>query len=233
MFLLIDAELPRSLALAAQLHARGFVAHARGPIAQTAVASLEEELDVALLQLGGTDWDAIAHAQRLFARDASIEVIFFAESECAQLAMARGLGIQGILPAEAVAEWTLAAAPSLVGSVRARRALTESTRGIPPLPPFPARPRWAGPTSESVSSALREPAAHGMTLDSVECHATRCRLAVQFDDESSDKRVLPEFFSLLVAKGIDVQGMRFVVPIREPAPDGKIHATIHVFWGDG
>jgi hypothetical protein len=87
--------------------------------------------------------------------------------------------------------------------------------------------------SESVSSALREPAAHGMTLDSVECHATRCRLAVQFDDESSDKRVLPEFFSLLVAKGIDVQGMRFVVPIREPAPDGKIHATIHVFWGDG
>ena len=87
--------------------------------------------------------------------------------------------------------------------------------------------------SESVSAALREPAAHGMTLDSVECHATRCRLAVQFDNESSDKRVLPEFFSLLTAKGVDVQGMRFVVPIRETAPDGKIRATIHVFWGDG
>jgi hypothetical protein len=91
----------------------------------------------------------------------------------------------------------------------------------------------ANALSESVSSAFHEPAAKGMTLDRVECHATRCRMEVRFDDEASDKRVLPEFFSLLSAKGVDITGMRFVVPVRDTEPDGKIRATIHVFRGDG
>jgi DNA-binding NtrC family response regulator len=144
--LLVDGDLPRSLALAAQLQSRGFEARVRAPAAAAGIA-VDEQVDLAVLQLGGAGaGDAIGTAQQLLGRDPSIEVIFFAEAECTELAMARGLGIRTILAVEVVADWTLSAAASVARSVRARRALAEASKQIPPLPPLPVRPPW-GETS--------------------------------------------------------------------------------------
>jgi hypothetical protein len=93
--------------------------------------------------------------------------------------------------------------------------------------------RKASELSTFVSSALRDPAARGVTVDRVDCHATRCRLEVRFDDAASDKMVMSQFFELLSAKGADTQGLGFVIPSRAAGDDGKIRATIHVFRSDG
>jgi hypothetical protein len=94
----------------------------------------------------------------------------------------------------------------------------------------------AGPaakqTADSITSAFNTPNAKGATLQRVECHATRCRMEVQFDDLDSDKRIFKGIFELLSSNGIDTRGLGFVVPTRTTSADGKIEATVHLFHAD-
>jgi hypothetical protein len=90
----------------------------------------------------------------------------------------------------------------------------------------------ANAMASALSAAFQTPAAHGINVDQVECHATRCRLNVRFDDVASDRRVMSQFFELISASGVNIQGLRFVIPSQETDSTGGVRATIHVFRGD-
>ena len=81
----------------------------------------------------------------------------------------------------------------------------------------------------AITSAFKMPAARGAVLQQVECHATRCRMQIQFDDHDSDKRVISQIFDLLSSNGVDTHGLGFIIPTRTTDPDGKIEATIHLY----
>ena len=58
--------------------------------------------------------------------------------------------------------------------------------------------------------------AKGTALRKVDCHGTRCRLSVDFDDDSADRRVVGNIFELLADASVDTQKLGFTES--RPAP---------------
>lgn len=68
----------------------------------------------------------------------------------------------------------------------------------------------------------------GVTLSSVDCRATQCRLQMQFPNADAGNQMLSEFWSLLDKSGVDVNGLSFVVPTRSVGADQRVDATMYL-----
>jgi hypothetical protein len=80
-----------------------------------------------------------------------------------------------------------------------------------------------------IASGFQTERAKGAALRQVDCHGTRCRMSVDFDDDSSDRRVVGNIFELLADAGVDTQRLGFTIPTRAVLPDGKVNAVIHLY----
>jgi hypothetical protein len=80
-----------------------------------------------------------------------------------------------------------------------------------------------------IATGFRTDRAKGAALRKVDCHGTRCRLSVDFDDDAADRRVVGNIFELLADSGVDPAQLGFTIPVREVGPDGKVSAVIHLY----
>jgi hypothetical protein len=84
-------------------------------------------------------------------------------------------------------------------------------------------------TASAIVNAFGDVRAQGAHLAEVECHASRCRLGVDFSDKAADHRVMEDLYTLLSEAGLDVTTLDLAVSARDRRPDGTISATIHLF----
>jgi hypothetical protein len=140
--LLVDTSPSRRAALDGRLGRLGFLVVDAEPGSPPQRPSCP--VDIALIQLAGDELDSFAEANELLLVDSSTEMLFFADRDGPEIAIARGLGIERIIASEDLVEWVAGAARFLVQRARARRLLLEAERNIPELPPIGA-PRSPAP----------------------------------------------------------------------------------------
>lgn len=145
IILLVDNDQGRAVELAGRLRAVGFLTIVCDPAALPAALErwppARDAVDIALIQLGGKAGNAIALGQQVLGRDACTDVIFFAERDCLDLVIARSLGVNRLISADALPEWIVSSAAALVRWVHARRALADAQQHLPVIPP----PVWSPP----------------------------------------------------------------------------------------
>lgn len=134
VLLIVDDDQRRAFALASRLRVTGYFIRLRAPSSFPASEPDCHPTDVALIQIGSASGNAILQAQHALAQDVSTDVIFFAEQDCLELMIVRGLGLSRIISADLLPSWVGSAAPSLVRHVRARRALLDAQKHLPDIP---------------------------------------------------------------------------------------------------
>jgi hypothetical protein len=77
----------------------------------------------------------------------------------------------------------------------------------------------------TIQRAFRTTDVVGTNLKAIECHASRCRLEVQFKDAATDRQALEKLF---MAQDAPI-GMAGTVTAREVDGEGKVSAVIHLF----
>lgn len=87
----------------------------------------------------------------------------------------------------------------------------------------------AANTQANIATAFRDPRMAGAVLREVDCHNSRCKLAVDFTDADADRHVFPQIFNALGSAGVDTAGLGFIVPERTERPDGTIAAVVHLY----
>jgi len=132
--LLLDTDPARGAALDGRLGRFGLrLIHVDS---RSAPRPLQRPVDVAIVELGADRFDALARAYDQLLVDQATEVLFCAERDGPEVAIARGLGIDRIVPCDDLGDWLADAAPHLVKCARASRTLLEAERHIPPIPRF-------------------------------------------------------------------------------------------------
>jgi hypothetical protein len=71
--------------------------------------------------------------------------------------------------------------------------------------------------------------AKGAVIRQIDCRGTRCRLAVDFENEAANNRVMIEMFTMLAAAGVDTTNLAFTIPTRTVDGDGKVNAVVHLY----
>jgi hypothetical protein len=90
----------------------------------------------------------------------------------------------------------------------------------------------ASNTRTGIAAAFKDARFAGASLREVDCRKTRCRLAVDLNDEDADNRVFSSIFEVLGSSGVDVEGLGVIVPTRTARPDGTVAAVVHLYRGE-
>ena len=134
-----DPDLDGALALVRQLRDR---APSLGLVVVTARHTpMDGPIDVGIIALADGRFDGLAFAGDLGSRDPGVQTVFWVdEGDAAASAAARSVGLQRLVPRDALAGWLRVALPGLAGLARAQRAQVLAERSVPPLPVWRADP---------------------------------------------------------------------------------------------